>query len=485
MKIENLLGAEGGPKNSKFKLCPSTGSASMWDSMKAANSDTAPRAAPSRFGPMLLTLGPGIVLTGSVVGSGELINTPIQAARFGFVLLWAVIISCLIKYFLQVEIGRHCMVHNRTALEAFNLFPGPKIRNTSWIVLVFMAGWTIAQVGSAGIIGATAGLLRGLLPTGSITTWAVIVVLLIQLLLWKGLYADLEKLVVVLVGGFSVVVVAGVILVQGTEYRLSVSDIYSGLTFSLGERSHLAAYAVISLMGGLGVGATELIMYPYWVLEKGYARHVGPSDSAGWLDRARGWIRILQVDAGLATLLATVITAAYFLLGATILFRLGQEPQGPEVVDRISGIFTQTYGNWSRGVFLVGAFCTLFSTLLAATAANGRVFADLLCCLGFVDRKRPASVQRSHQVFQTLFLAAVLTVFLWMPSQPQKLIILSHYTIGLLLTPPAMLGICWLAFQTDRRLRMSRLTTVFLLGSVLVITACLGFALFGQSGVSK
>ena len=68
--------------------------------MKAADSDTAVRAAPSRFVPMLLSLGPGIVLTGGVVGSGELINTPIQAARFGFVLLWAVIISCLIKYFL-------------------------------------------------------------------------------------------------------------------------------------------------------------------------------------------------------------------------------------------------------------------------------------------------------------------------------------------------------------------------------------------------
>ena len=453
--------------------------------MNAANPDTAVRAAPRRFGPMLISLGPGIVLAGGVVGSGELINTPIQAARFGFVLLWVVIISCLIKYFLQVEIGRHCLIHNRTAFEALNLCPGPKIRNTSWVVLAFMVGWTISLTGVAGIIGATAGLLRGLLPVGSITSWAVMVVLLTQLLLWKGLYENLEKLVVVLVAGFSVVVVVGLILLQGSEYQLGARDVFSGLTFSLGERPRLAAYAVISLMGGLGVDGASLIVYPHWVLEKGYARHVGPGDSVGWLDRARGWIRVLQVDAGLATLLATVITAAYFLLGAAIFFRLGQEPQGPEVVDGLSGIFTQTYGNWSRGLFLVGAFCTLFSTLLAATAGSGRVYTDFLCSLGLVDRNRPASVQRSYRGFQTLFLAAGLAIFLWMPAQPHKLVILSHYTTGLLVTPPAILGICWVAFQTDRRLRMSRATTVLLLGSVLVILACVGFGLFIQSGVLK
>ena len=57
-------------------------------------------------------IGPGIVVAGSVIGSGELINTPIQAAKFGFVLLWVVLLSCVIKYFLQVEIGRYCLAKN-------------------------------------------------------------------------------------------------------------------------------------------------------------------------------------------------------------------------------------------------------------------------------------------------------------------------------------------------------------------------------------
>jgi len=55
---------------------------------------------------MLLAIGPAIVVSGSVIGAGELVNVPHQAAKFGFVLFWAVILSCLIKYFLQVELGR-------------------------------------------------------------------------------------------------------------------------------------------------------------------------------------------------------------------------------------------------------------------------------------------------------------------------------------------------------------------------------------------
>ena len=80
------------------------------------------------------------------MGGGELINTPKQAADFGFVLLWSVLFACVIKYFLQVEIGRHCLIHRRTTIEALNNVPGPKLRNTGWIGIVFMFGYTVSML---------------------------------------------------------------------------------------------------------------------------------------------------------------------------------------------------------------------------------------------------------------------------------------------------------------------------------------------------
>ncbi len=111
---------------------------------------------------MLLAIGPGIVVSGSVIGSGELINVPVQAATFGFVVFWAVILSCVIKFFLQVELGRHCLVHNRTTIQALNTCPGPRFRGTSWIGLVFMVGYTAFMVTVGGIMASTAGLFNSL-----------------------------------------------------------------------------------------------------------------------------------------------------------------------------------------------------------------------------------------------------------------------------------------------------------------------------------
>ncbi len=453
------------------------------------SSDPQIRTAPVGTWPVLLTMGPGIVLAAGVIGSGELINTPLQAARFGFVLLWAVLLSCLIKYFLQVEVGRYCLINNQTIFEALTHFPGPKLRKTSWLVWTFMVGWLLAQVGSSGLVGAMAGLLHGIAPLfsntiGSVRVWAVVVVVGVQLLLWRSLYRPLEKLMIVLALVLSASAVVGLVMLQGTPYRVSGQDLWSGMAFSLGDTDvRLAAFAVISLIGALGVSGSELVVYPYWLLEKGYGRFLGSRDSQGWLDRARGWIRVLKLDAGLATLMATVVTAAYFILGAAILFPQGKTPSGIGVVDQISSIFTASYGPWSKSIFLVSALATLLSTLLAATAVNGRIITDFLCSLGWVDRSRPEAVRRSHQVVQTVFLLSVLTLFLLVPTRPALMVLMSHYIIGVLGTPLATIAICWLAFRTERPLRMSRPIELLLLASAVVIIGCVVFGLAVQSGL--
>jgi len=55
------------------------------------------QAPPARPGPMLMAIGPYLVVSGAVIGSGVFINVPLRAATFGFTLFWAVVISCIIK----------------------------------------------------------------------------------------------------------------------------------------------------------------------------------------------------------------------------------------------------------------------------------------------------------------------------------------------------------------------------------------------------
>ncbi len=63
-------------------------------------------------------LGPGIVLSAAIVGSGELIATTALGARAGFILLWAIILSCVMKVAVQIQYGRHTILYGRPAIEA-------------------------------------------------------------------------------------------------------------------------------------------------------------------------------------------------------------------------------------------------------------------------------------------------------------------------------------------------------------------------------
>ena len=55
------------------------------------------REAPQDLKGTLREIGPGIIIAGSVVGSGELIATTIAGAEAGFWLLWIILIGCIVK----------------------------------------------------------------------------------------------------------------------------------------------------------------------------------------------------------------------------------------------------------------------------------------------------------------------------------------------------------------------------------------------------
>ena len=60
------------------------------------------------------------------------------------------------------------------------------------------------------------------------------------------------------------------------------------------------------------LGTSEIIYYPYWCLEKGYARFTGPNEgSEEWLQRDKGWIRVMQFDCYFAMIVYTMVQSLY------------------------------------------------------------------------------------------------------------------------------------------------------------------------------
>lgn len=424
------------------------------------------REPPTRLGGILAQIGPGLVVTGSVIGSGELINTPKRAAEFGFTLLWVVFLSCVIKWWLQVELGRYCLAHNLTTVQALNTLPGPRWRKTHLIALLYSVGYVFSMATLAGILTATAGLLRDVFG-GQLMLWAVLLYAATLFLLYGGLYRTLETAVMLLVAGFSLSVLICLVLVQGSPYRIEWAQLAEGLTFRIPPG---AGYAIVSLIGALGTTANEMYMYPYWIQEGGYARHVGPREapepSMAWYRRARGWLHVMKVDAFCATALATVVTLGYYLVGAAVL--QGRDVGGRNVVHDVSRLYTETFGPWSYAVFMGGAFCTLFSTLVVVTAATGRMGADLTASLGYIRWDDHRARTRVMRGFMLAFLTAWLAMAFVM-TRPENYVAFGQAVNGLINTPLLVLGIVLMAFRVDRRLRMGRVAAVLLLVSVAVL----------------
>ena len=340
---------------------------------------------PSTFAQILRRIGPGMILAASIVGSGELIATTTLGAEWGYTALWIVVFSCLIKPAIQAEIGRYSIVTGETGLEGFDRFPGPRFR-VNWVVWAwaFMVIMTLFQVGA--MFGGVAHVLHILIPAVPVNVY---VLLLLGLTLWillGGGYERIERLATLKVCLFTMLTVLCAVLLTRRPDVFSAGELLrEGFSFRLPPDAGLLT--AIAVFGITGVGASELFMYPYWCVEKGYARFAGRRDgSAEWLQRARGWTRVMHVDILASMVIYTVATVAFYVLGAGILHPQGLVPGANDMIPVLSRLYTETLGEWAVAVFYAGAIVTLYGTIFAATAAHSRLYADMARMLGAFRR---------------------------------------------------------------------------------------------------
>jgi manganese transport protein len=369
---------------------------------------------PSGFRQKLKYLGPGFILSASVVGSGELIATTSLGAKAGFVTLWVILVSCLVKIVLQLEFGRQSITRGVTAMNLMNEMPGPRFgkQKVSWAVWSWLVLWLFKPLQLGGIIGGVAIILNIAVPSLSIAVWTILVAFVVITVMLFGFYEVIEKISLVFMALFTVFTLLALFMVQNTGFAVSWPDIAGGLSFKLPRATVGFAFAAFGLTG---VGGDEILSYNYWCIEKGYARYTGKKeDSDSWKQRAKGWIRVMYMDAFLSMIVYTVVTAAFFLLGASILYQRGDIPEGYQMIETLSRIYTESVGPTAKNMFLLGSFVVLFSTLFAALAIRTRVFSDLFGVVGWIDfndvRTRLRTIRLLAIIFPVLWTIAFLVI---------------------------------------------------------------------------
>lgn len=446
---------------------------------------------PATLWKALAKIGPGIILAGSIVGSGELLLTTGLGAEYGYVFLWLILFSCIIKVFVQIELGRFAISSGMPTLTALDSLPGLRL-GTHWLCwwwLVMMLA-SIFQMGAmAGGVGQAlnlafpnvsvwlAKLLSEVTPSvaNAISArpehpWAVLTAITAVLLLLRGGYKRIELITTILVASVTLITVLCVLILPATGFPFRPKDFFEGLVPRLLAPTAMAA--AFSTFGITGVGASELFAYPYWCLEKGYARFSGPrSNDPQWPVRARGWLRVMILDAWVSMVVFTIATVAFYILGATVLHRQGLVPEKSKMIETLSEMYVPSFGSWTKLFFLIGCWAVLFKTLYVSSASNGRLLADFLGLTGAVSYSRDQDLRKRWILRFSLSLPIVGLALYLLWGDPKAMVIIGGFFQAATLPIISGAALYLRYFRTDKRLAPSWLSDTLLWIAFLTITA--------------
>ncbi|SFP80231.1 Mn2+ and Fe2+ transporters of the NRAMP family [Amycolatopsis arida] len=294
----------------------------------------------------LRQVGPGIMAAATGVGAGDLVATMVAGARFGYVLLWAVIVGTIFKIVLAEAVGRWHLTSGRTLLAGW--------RTLGRWVLVYFGVYAVIW---GFVYGATAmsasGLpLNALFPEISVRYWAILCGLLGFVLVWFSRYALIEKVMTVFVGVMFVTVVGTAILVAP-----NLLEVGKGFVPRLPDGSFVY---VLGLIGGVG-GTITMAAYGYWTMAKGW--------------RSARWLSMMRLDNAVGYVTTGIFVVAMLIVGSEIL--LGEKIVGGDKgLLMLGDTLAADYGQWARIPFLIGFFAVAFSSLVGVWNGVSLLFAD-------------------------------------------------------------------------------------------------------------
>ncbi|WP_101256419.1 Nramp family divalent metal transporter [Streptomyces barkulensis] len=305
-------------------------------------------------------VGPGIVVAATGVGAGDLVATLVAGSRFGYTLLWAAVVGCLVKIALAEATGRWHLATGRTIFDGWRSLG-------AWTTVYFAVYVTVwGFVYGAAAMSSSALPLVALFPgLLELKTWAILCGLAGLAFVWFNRYAIVEKIMMVFVG-----VMFAVVLYVAVRVTPHLGDAVAGLLPVLPDGSLLYT---LGLVGGVG-GTITMAAYGYWVNAK------------GWTDS--GWMRMMRLDNRVAYLTTGVFVVAMLIVGAELLHAAGTAVgSGDQGLLDLGRILEERFGSVTAKLFLIGFLAASFSSLVGVWHGVSLLFAD------FVERTRAARAQ--------------------------------------------------------------------------------------------
>ena len=340
-----------------------------------------------------IKFGPGFLITAAFIGPGTVTSASLAGAKFGYALLWVIVLSGILTFVLQEMAGRFSLREGTDLSKALLRTTRIKALNIAFATLAAVAVIGGAAAYEAGnITGAFIGL-DALYPAGKL--WAVLVSAVALLFLWGGRYRGIELFLMGLVALMSVAFV-----ITAVKTSPDLTSVAAGFLPHFPSRSYALAVALL----GTTVVPYNLFLYSSVVLKR-------------W---KREDLPLMRRDLALSIFVGIIITAAILITSSAAFFRSGIE------INSASTMALQLkplLGKLATASFSLGLFAAGLSSAITAPYAAAWVLGGLL---GFGDRALG---------FKLTSTALVLFGFacLFLGIKPIQLIVIAQITNGLIL----------------------------------------------------
>lgn len=293
-------------------------------------------------------IGPGLVVAATGVGAADMVATLVAGSRYGYGLLWAVILGVIMKIILVEGAGRYTLASGKTIFEGWRSLG----KWTTWYFGPYIMVWGFVYGATA--MSSAALPLAALFPSVDLKIWAVLMGVAGFVMVWFGKYAAFEKITAVLVGIMFVTVVGLAAIALP-----NVPEMLRGLVPMIPKGGMLYTLA---LAGGVG-GTITLAAYGYWLREK------------GWYTPK--WMKVMRIDNTMAYVMTGIFVIAMLIVGAEVVRSAGVSiSAGDEGLLDLQKVLNQRYGSFIGTAFLVGFWAASFSSIIGVWNGVSLMFAD-------------------------------------------------------------------------------------------------------------
>lgn len=358
---------------------------------------------------LLGVVGPGAIVLGASIGSGEWLIGPSTVVKYGLSLLWVTLLAVFFQTIFNTELVRYTLYTGEPAFTGFmRTSPGKRFWAWTYTILYFLQngwpGWAGATAGAVFFLGAGRAAVAGdARSVHLIGVGAYLLCVLILLLGGRRIERTMEilnwTLVIGILGTLAVLCVA---FAEPSRF-VSAAAGFAGFDTQSGSFRLMPAGADWFLIGAFaaysGCGGVTNITLSNWARDKGYGMgqvvgyipalasghhvklaHTGSvfDPDARSLERWRGWWRIVRADQWGIFFPGALLGMALPAILYTAIIPHGTELRGLAIASELARALAERGGPALAVLLALVSVWILFKTQLDILEATVRSLTDML-----------------------------------------------------------------------------------------------------------